>query len=104
MRISNSMFRPLKNTDLLLLGCSKVFARKAMAFSPIYNGNIEHFICNVEELLKMERSDPYGPDEVISNQCYTTPLNAGAMRVEYDYNGDLLTSLGYEYINNNRRA
>ncbi len=98
------VFRSLKKKDLLLAGCSKVFARKAMDYSPIFAGNIEYFICNVEDLLEMKRTDRDDPDEVISNQCYTAPLNAGAMQVEYDYNGDLLTSLGYDYVNNNRRA
>ena len=104
MKIANASFKPLKKTDLLLVGCTKIFSRKAMGYSPLYKGDLEYFICQVEEILGMERNDPYDPDKTITNQCYTASLNYGAMRAEYDYNGDLLTSLGYERINHNKRA
>jgi hypothetical protein len=94
MKISNALFKPLKKTDLLLTGCTKIFSRKAMGYSPLYKGDLEYFICQVEEILGMERSDRYDPNEAITNQCYTVSLNYGVMRAEYDYSGDLLTSLG----------
>ena len=94
-------FKALKKTDLMMAGCSKIFARQAMAYSPIYNGDIEYFISIVEDFLEMKKNDPY---ENICNVGPTTRLNTGAMRVEYDYNGDVLTSLGYDYTINNRRA
>lgn len=96
----------LKITELIQKGCSAAFAKKAMAYSPMYRGDAEYFIQEVEEMLSVSRdSKQILNDESYGHSgCYQTSMDDGVMQSELDYNGDLLTYFGYEFTIENRRG
>ena len=96
----------LKITELMELGCSVAFAKKAMAYTPMHRGDTEFFIQEIEEMLGTSRSNTTITDDSSYSQsgCYQTPMDKGVMQSELDYNGDLLTYYGYEFTMNSRRG
>lgn len=94
-----------KKSSLIEAGCSPIFAKQAMQYSPLYNGNIEFFICAVEDILRIKRySKEDANDNFRPSSNVGEPLDKGVMISELEYNGDLLNYYGYEYTINNRRG
>jgi hypothetical protein len=96
IRVSASLFSFEIRKNLLKLGCSKPFAEKSLIYASRFDGDYESFISHVEEVLCVPRtasaSDLDSSRVIIQTQTYS--LNDGNMRVEFDYNGDYLTSFG----------
>ncbi len=88
---------------LIEIGCSEDFASEAMYYKAMYSGDLEAFVCSVEEMLQGDRKLNKIDLEPSLKPGDAFDTDAGIKRVEKDYNGDLLTYHGYEFIRGNRR-
>lgn len=97
----------LKAEEMIKAGCSPSFTKMAMQYSPMYNNDIEFFIQEVEEMLRVPRTAQRidtGDSDYSDAGCYQAAMDLGVRIAERDYTGDLLTYYGYEYTINNRRG
>lgn len=84
--------------ELLKKHCGKHFIKDALTFSAYYRGDIELFIKLVEDKLD-DCENIFSFDDVAMNGF----SNDGIEISEWQYNGDTLTSYGYELNYENKR-
>ena len=80
---------------LLDYGCSEEFIKDALPFCKFYDGSIENFILYVENQLTKEEEVIIAENLLLDDDPIT--------KSERQYNGDSLTSLGYDFEYENKR-